>query len=190
MKLISKITIAFFVIALIIPGTAQDAFKLKKATMTVAGTSSLHDWVSNVTEVNWSGSIDLTGNTVGEIQNAVIKIPVKSLKSTKGRMMDNKTYDAFNYEKYPYIIFKVSECKISGNTMKVSGYLSMASKTRSIELTVSSKASDTELQLTGSTTLNMKDYSMEPPTAMMGAITVGEEVTIDFDITLTQSNTK
>lgn len=35
--------------------------------------------------------------------------------------------------------------------------------------------------------LNMRDYKMEPPTAMMGTIKVGEEVTIDFDLTITST---
>jgi hypothetical protein len=30
----------------------------------------------------------------------------------------------------------------------------------------------------------MRDYKMTPPTAVMGTIKVGEEVTINFDLTL------
>jgi hypothetical protein len=44
-----------------------------------------------------------------------------------------------------------------------------------------------ELQLTVSKKLKMTDFKMEPPTAMMGTIKVGDEVTVIFDVTV---NTK
>jgi hypothetical protein len=33
----------------------------------------------------------------------------------------------------------------------------------------------------------MKDYKMDPPTAVMGTIKVGPEVTVNFDLTVTPS---
>jgi polyisoprenoid-binding protein YceI len=191
MKNILKSTFSLLVLLFAFPGLAQDTYKFKEGKMTISGTSSLHDWVSDVTQLEWSGTVVFVNNDLSGIKNAVVKIPVKSIKSTKGRIMDSKTYEAFNAEKNPYITFKAIECQISETTITVSGTLTMAGNSRKTELTIKYKqTSNGNLQLMGSSKINMKDYGMESPTAMMGAIKVGEEVTVDFDITIIKSNSK
>jgi polyisoprenoid-binding protein YceI len=65
----------------------------------------------------------------------------------------------------------------------------MAGKTKQVTLTVKVKTlPNGDLQLTGSYPIKMTEYSIEPPTAMMGAIKVGEEVTVNFDLTVTDTN--
>src|SRR5687768_11849359 len=78
--------------------------KVKVNKMTVQGSSSLHDWESEITQAEWKGSFRIENLVLVEIKNAEVKIPVKSIKSTKGKIMDSKTYDAFNSEKYPFIV--------------------------------------------------------------------------------------
>ena len=178
---------------LMIPAFAQVPYKSKSVKLTVNGTSSLHDWESEVTKVDWIGSFLVASNEVNEVADVIVKIPVTSIKSTKGKIMDNKTYEAFKSDKNPYIIFKMNKSQITGGngaqTIKADGALTMAGKTKQITLTVNVKTlSNGDLQLTGSYTMNMRDYSMEPPTAMMGAIKVGEEVTVKFDLTVTDTN--
>jgi hypothetical protein len=46
--------------------------------------------------------------------------------------------------------------------------------------------SDHDIKFSGSYTLKMTDFKMSPPTAMMGTIKVGNEVTIKFDLTLSK----
>ncbi len=65
----------------------------------------------------------------------------------------------------------------------------MAGKTLPIDLKVSYKlAANGELKIIGSKQLTMTDFGMEPPTAMMGAIKVGNEISVTFEITLTNNN--
>jgi len=154
--------------------------------MTVDGTSSLHDWTSDVTKVEWIGSFLVSENKVKEVKNVQVKIAVTSIQSTKGKIMDNKTYDAFKYEKNPAIIYKLNTISITDAALKANGTLTMAGTTKAIEMSVTAKVlANGDIQLTGSQKLNMRDYKMEPPTAMMGTIKVGELVTVKFDLTLT-----
>jgi len=158
--------------------------------MSVSGTSSLHEWESEVTKVEWTGTMNVHGNQLTEIKDVLVKIPVTGIKSTKGSIMDNKTYDAFNYEKSPFIQFKLTAAKITGAspdyTVTATGNLTMNGVTKLIELTAKAKVLPAgDVQLSSSKKLNMKDYSMKPPTAMMGTIKVGEEVTVAFDLNLT-----
>lgn len=164
----------------------QTPYSLKTAKMTVDGTSSLHDWTSDVTKVEWVGSFLVSENKVKEVKNVQVKIAVTSIQSTKGKIMDNKTYEAFKYEKNPTIIYKLNTISITDAVLKANGTLTMAGTTKAIEMSVTAKVlANGNIQLTGSQKLNMRDYKMEPPTAMMGTIKVGEMVTVKFDLTLT-----
>lgn len=164
--------------------------KVKAFKMTVKGISSLHDWESVVEKIDCRGLLTMSEDAI-EIKDMIIKIPVTGIKSTKGKMMDNKTYDAFKHEKYPFIIFTLSSKRVneSNATIDVKGNISMAGITKAITLTVNCKIlSNGELQVTGSKKLIMTEFQMEPPTAMMGTIKVGDEVVVSFDLTLSTNS--
>lgn len=167
------------------------SFKLKTYKMTVKGTSTLHEWESIVEKVDGKGFYTLENNELVDVKDVVIKIPVTSIKSTKGKIMDNKTYDAFTHEKFPYIIFTLNTRKLNhaNSTINVTGNLSMGGATNQIDLSLNYKLlPNGELRLSGSKKILMTDFKMEPPTAMMGTIKVGNEVFVTFDITLTSNN--
>jgi polyisoprenoid-binding protein YceI len=190
MKSFTTVFVTVLLALLLMSGVAQAPYKIKTSKMTVAGTSSLHEWESEVTQVEWTGSFDVENNMLKAIKDVTVKIPVTSIKSTKGKIMDNKTYDAFEYEKNPHILFRLTDAKITGTAanlvINANGTLTMKGVTKNITLTVTGKLlANGDLQLTGTRKLNMKDFTMEPPTAMMGAIKVGEEVTVKFDLTVT-----
>jgi polyisoprenoid-binding protein YceI len=44
---------------------------------------------------------------------------------------------------------------------------------------------DGGLRFVGSTTFNMSEYGVDPPTVMLGAIKTGDEITINFDVVAT-----
>jgi len=175
----------------IFPGYAQSTSKLKDFTFTVQGTSSMHDWESKVTKVEWKGNATLDQNKVLTLQNVEVKIPVESIKSDKGKVMDGKTYDAFNSNKNPHIIFKVVRFtqQASGDNIlvKVEGTLTMNGVTNPITLSVTGKSlPDGNVKFTGTQSLKMTEYKMKPPTAVMGTIKVGDQVTVKFDLTMSK----
>ena len=168
----------------------QQAYQAQVSKMSVTGSSTLHEWTSDVTQVQWAGLLTLQADQQLEVKNVVVTIPVKSIKSTHGKMMDNKTYEAFKHDKNPNIIYKVSDykLKVSGSETlgEISGTLTMAGVTKSIPLQVKTKLlPNGTLQLSAARKLNMTEFKMDPPSAMMGTINVGEEVTVNFEITLT-----
>jgi len=114
-----------------------------------------------------------------------VNIPVEGIKSEKGGVMDDKTYEAFNYVKNPNITFKLTKATITGTTVKANGTLTMNGVTKPIVMTVTSKVlKDGSVHLSGSQKLGMKDYKMTPPKAVMGTIKVGEKITLLFELTL------
>jgi polyisoprenoid-binding protein YceI len=191
MKAIRVLLITVWAIALQFNTVEAQVFSVKSYKLTVSGTSSLHDWESTVDNLEVKGAFTADKGALTDVRDVVVKIPVKAIKSTKGKIMDNKTWEAFDYEKNPTITFVLTSKTInaSKNTLTVSGKLSMAGVTHNIDLDLAYKLlPGGNLQVTGSRRLTMSDYKMEPPTAMMGAIKVGDEIVVTFDLTLTHNN--
>jgi polyisoprenoid-binding protein YceI len=171
----------------------QTAYKGKQNKMSVVGSSTLHEWESEVAKVESKGSFTLENNKLTGIKDVTVKIVVTSIKSTKGKTMDNKTYEAFNSDKNPNITYKLTSAKITGSgpeyTVAATGSLTMAGTTKPIDMTAKGKVlANGDVQIVGTHKLNMKDYKMVPPTAMMGTIKVGEEVEVKYDVIFTPGN--
>lgn len=182
------LALGLFVLALPVV-QAQSTYKIIKSAMTIDGTSNLHDWTSSVTGVKGQGTFVVDGTVLTGISSMEISIPVTSIKSSKGSIMDNKTYSALKSKEYSLISFQLVrvdgiEKTTSGYKVKTTGNITVAGVKKSIPLTVDGKLlSDGSLNFKGSKALKMTDFKVDPPTAMMGAMTVGNDVTINFDVT-------
>ena len=168
----------------------QANYKIANFSLAIKGTSNLHDWESTAKEVRANGSITLTAGTLKSIESLNVEIPVKTIKSTKGSIMDNKTYDALKANNNPNIVYKLG--KVNGLTKKgenydinTTGYLTIAGVTNTIDMYVRGKAgSDGSITFSGSKKLKMTDYKIKPPTALLGTMTTGDEIEIVFQVTL------
>lgn len=186
----NQVILLLFLCICLSPAFGQTAYKIKANKLNIAGTSSLHDWVSDATQLEWSGSFDVQDKKVVQVKDVRVKIPVKSIKSEKGSTMDEKTYEAFKSEKNPNITYVFQSAKISGSgpdfVLETIGALQMAGATKNIDMTVKAKVlANGDIQLTGSRKINMTEFGMKPPTAVLGTIKVGPEVTVNFDLTVT-----
>lgn len=157
--------------------------------MTIKGTSNLHDWESSVKELRATGSMTADANGLQAISALSVEVPAKSIKSTKGSVMDNKTYDALQANKYPNIIYKLEKATIAkkgdGYDIASNGSLTIAGVTNKIDMPVRGKAnSDGSITFTGSRKIKLQDYKIKPPTALLGTVTVGDEVEVGFRVTV------
>jgi polyisoprenoid-binding protein YceI len=165
-------------------------FTMKSLKATIKGTSTLHDWESQVTEIEGKGSFQMKDKLLATIQDTEIKIAVKGIKSTEGKKMDKKTYEAFKSDENPFIIYSFSNAvvKISASndvTIEATGNLSMAGTSEPVSLSANGKElPNGDLQLTVSKKIKMTDYNMEPPVMFLGTIKVGDEISLSFDFEL------
>ncbi|MBR9919305.1 MAG: YceI family protein [Bacteroidetes bacterium] len=170
--------------------SAQSGFSYTGHEMTISGTSSVHDWVSEVTEMKAKGSMTVENGAITAISGLEVTIPVESIESPKGSIMDGKTYDALKSDDYPNITFKLTAINFisaynGGYSISARGKLTMAGETRSITIQAfATKNSDGSYTFKGSKDLKMTDYNIDPPTAMLGALKTADEITIDFKVTL------
>ena len=196
-KTLSIFGLLFYVVLSV---EAQVEFKIStESTMTISGTSTIHDWTSKVNEINGTyvmkesiseKKLQKSGSIVASVK---IEIPVLSIESPRGATMDNKTYNALTSEEHPNIIFEVTRDQIKSITdpkaetfdLDVTGNLTIAGHTKEVSLILNGqKVDENTLKFKGSIPIDMVTYNVEPPTAMFGQIKTGKDVTIDFELTL------
>ena len=176
---------SFFLLVLLWSTTslAQTTFKsdLTNSSLTVAGTSTLHDWES-VTE-SFTASAELKDQT---LQNVKVSVKVKSIKSGKSGM-DSNTYAALKESQFPEIRFSASQLKIDGTRIMGTGSLTIAGSTQTIEVNLSYEQWNTDsYHVIGEIKLKMSDFGISPPTAMMGAIKTGDDISIKLNLAMKQ----
>ena len=170
--------------------TAQSPFVVKTVKMTVDGTSTMHKWEMAVNKVTAEGKLTMNGSTLEGIQSLNVTVGAKSLKSTQGKILDDKTYEALKAEEYPNILFQLTEVESitpagTGFTVKAKGNLTIAGVKKPVSMQVSATvASNGYITFKGSRKINMIDHGMTPPKAVMGTIKVGPEVNVNFEVTL------
>ncbi|HOY06226.1 MAG TPA: YceI family protein [Saprospiraceae bacterium] len=168
----------------------QTNYRISNYSLAVKGSSNLHDWTSNAKEVRANGSFTFVAGALKSVDALYVEIPVKSIKSEKGSIMDNKTYDALKADRFGNITYKLG--KITSLTKKGDGYdinatgsLSIAGVTNNIDMYVKAKVgADGSITFSGSKKIKMTEYQIKPPTALLGTLTTGDDVEIVFQVTL------
>jgi len=168
---------------------AQNAYQLDNTSkMTIEGTSTIHDWSSEVTQLTGQAVISTDGNQVTGLKKLEMSIPVVSIKGDRSGM-DPKTYEALKKDEFPNIKFDLGKIEtIDGKSVVASGTLTIAGVTRHVDLKASYKESGDKISFSGEKAIKMTDFNVTPPTAMFGAIKSGDDITIKYDVVFTTSN--
>lgn len=177
---------SLFFMALTTQISVAQTYNLDNAssTLKIDGTSNLHDW--QIVAENQKGKLlaDFEDGKLTKIQQLDFIVTAESLKSGKSGM-DKNTYKALNTEKYKQITFKLSKVNsinCSGDVCKVSviGNLTISGSTKPINITFDMKIADSNILLTGSKSIKMTDFGVDPPKAMFGTITTGDAIDVIF----------
>jgi len=168
---------------------AQNYSVAPNSTMTITGTSNLHDWETVVTTIKGYAVFNLESDGAVLIESANLTFPVNSIQSEKGKKMDNLTYEALNAETYPEIKFKLTQARINetadGRKADVDGMLTINGQTKSVHF-VADAANNTGLAWKGVVPLKMTTYGIDPPTALLGALKTGDDIEIHFELNFTE----
>ena len=166
-----------------------EIYRLRNDSSTIIyGTSNVSDWTIVPHAVKGELQIEKTSPQL-EIKKVILNYTVKEMKSGRSSIMDGKIYDALKSEEHPLVEFSSSYIKIDATTytIQVTGKTSMAgiSKMQTITLKYKKRGAD-ELYFSGEHKLNMKDFNIEPPTAMFGALSCAPGVTLKFSMEYTK----
>lgn len=153
----------------------------EESKVTIAGTSTLHDWESEAEEFSGDAMVTMENGQLSAIEGLNFSVVVDEIKSGK-RTMDKKTRGALKEKKNPAITFALSEVtEISADSVMATGDLTIAGVTKTVDMKVSYEISeDGSITFKGEYPINMKDYEVDPPSAMLGTIKTGEDVTVTF----------
>ena len=179
------ILLSYILASCIIAPAFSQELTIEKKQIFVRGTSTLHDWESSVNEVTLTGVIELEDKSLESLNDIQVSIKSKSIKSTKGDLMDKKTHHALKSGQHPLITYKMKRANVDekNSTVRMDGTLTIAGTSREVPLTLTYKVlSGQQISFKTSHEIKLKDFKIKPPTAMMGTIRTGEKVTVSLDM--------
>lgn len=182
-----KSVIMLMTFGLIPIALAAQSYQISKGEgeVMVTGTSTLHDWEEVAEQKSGSISVDKTGE-LPTISTLKFTVEAESLKSGKGAM-DKNTYKALDTKNHKQIVFNMKSVKsispVSSNKYKVvaNGDLTIAGSTKTIDLPFDLTLDEGKVLLEGKKGLKMTDFNIEPPKALLGTITTGNEIEVHYN---------
>ncbi len=170
---------------------AQSVYKLipsKNAAITVNGKSNVHDWVMTSTGVESVGTFKFNSrNELTNLSAFSFSVVAKSLKSGKSSM-DERTYKSIKANDFPKISYKLTYSEVTmvqanKYAIQTTGLLTIAGKTQTISMKVMALVNaDQTISCHGTEKLLLTDYGIAPPSFMLGAMKVGNDLVIKFDL--------
>ena len=157
---------------------------LPDSRVSVRGTSSMHDWEVAIEKYDVEFSFRNSDNGIMSISNVKAVFAGASVTS-ENNIMTGKARDALMVREHPEIVFisdgaenvLLNDGKISG-TLK--GKLSLGGVSKSIDIGFSGNIKGDRILISGSEEVNMTDYGIKPPTALLGTLKTGEKVTVEL----------
>jgi polyisoprenoid-binding protein YceI len=165
---------------------AQTTYKLAVSpdvTIKVLGSSNVHDWTMVSTAMESKGEFNLANHSLHSFS---FSLAVTSLKSEHASM-DDRTYKSVNAKKFPTISYQLTSAVVTGEKNKyvinTKGSLTIAGVTQPISMDVTAVINaDKTITCTGSKKIQLTDYGIKPPTFMLGAMKVYNDLTIQFTL--------
>lgn len=183
------------VAAIIAQETARVAVA-PESRLWIEGTSNLHGWSCKAEKLE--AEIDLDAIAVAQpataaskaLKRVQVRVPVKSLKCGHGGMNDN-LYKALNADATPEISYILATFDAAPGDMKDSftlhtvGTLTVAGRENKVSMDVeATRLPDGTVKAKGVVPIKMTDYGIKPPTAIFGRLKTGDEVKVNFELTV------
>lgn len=155
--------------------------------ISIKGTSSFHNWEAFTKEIKGSVLASIEDKQIKELTKVNVNVEVKSLESeTNG--LAKQLRKELGYKKFPNIFFKMTKVKlIKDNKVEIEGDLTIKGVTKNILVSGDIKFNGNNndmLLVLGTKKLKMRDFNIEPPTFLFGMFKTGEEVNVEFKISL------
>lgn len=196
----AKSTLALMTAAIALVATAAlagpgDLSLQQGSKLSLKGTSTMHDYHSVATKLDVTIKSDAArwpaGRTGGEALESFIHsngvtgvdvvVPVLGLKSGK-EALDKNLYKSLKAETNPNIKFHMETYQVAANKIEAKGKLTVAGAEIALPIAVTAVREGELVRLKGDVPLKMTQFGIKPPTMMMGALKVKDDVTVSFDL--------
>lgn len=169
---------------------AQVRYSGSTVNLLISGTSTLHDWTMKSVKAECTAVFNFNpAGQISGINGLTFSTPVNALKS-EHTAMDNNAYKALKNDKAPVISYTLTSVTVTpgaggASTVTCTGKLTIAGATRDAQIVaICRPGTDNTVTVTGSEKISMKDFSIDPPTFMLGTIKTGNDITLSFNLTL------
>lgn len=154
--------------------------------ITVAGTSTLHEWTMTTKEPQIQVALEMVNGTLSLVKNLNVTVTCQTLKSAHAAM-DKNAYSSLKTDKYKTIMFRLASATVQNNTIQCTGSLSIAGVTKTISFSSNFEVKpDGTVHVTGNVPIKMSDYQIEAPSFMFGTVKTGNDITVSFNLQLVQ----
>ena len=167
------------------------------ASVSIDGTSNIHAYTASTKTVRVS-AIEVDGTPQGDRLDYVLKpgalkgldvvIAAASLSSPKDGL-DKNMHKALKVEQHADITFRLRSLAADGSGYKAIGMLTIAGVERETTLALQVRRKDATLAITGTTSVLMTDFGIQPPKAMMGMLKTDPKVQIRIELELGAATT-
>ncbi len=189
-KLTTEILALAIIMIAITTGVKAQTYKLTTdATVKVLGTSNVHDWVMSAGKIESQGNFKMEGGALNALTSFSFSVDAKSLKS-EHESMDKRTYKTIKADQFPKVTYKLISAAITTiqkgkYLIKAKGDLTIAGATQTIvmDITAVVNADNNTITCSGTESLKLTDYKIDPPSFMLGAMKVKNDLTIQFNLT-------
>jgi len=162
------------------------------STLSVIGTSTLHDWKIKAETISGNAEIVMSDKKLKDITSLLMQVNVADMHSgldpmdvhMRAAMTANET----NTVDYKLLkITDISENTIGGYTIQAEGEITIIGNVKVVTLqaTMEMRANGT-IRFFGETMIDMTEYSVELPQAEMGSIKAEKDVKVVFDVVLSK----
>lgn len=184
-------TLALATLALVAAGWAAFAGFEPGGRIRIEGTSNVHGWHCSAPRYSGDFGSTAAGDALASIDRLTFTVPVAGIDCNNGTM-NGKLRDALRASANPTIRYTLQSAQFGAPTngrfsVNASGQLTVAGQTRPLQMTVQGQAlGGGRYRFTGSTPISMRSFGIEPITAMLGTMRVGDRVTVNFDVTVSR----
>lgn len=168
---------------------AQDSkVVLSESKLTVLGTSNVHDWEIEAKAMSGKSHPTIVGGVLKGIKSLDFAVEVEQLVSGR-KGMDANTLKALKSKTYKNIHFKLvnvaktTTTSTNNYSLETQGDLTVSGVTKRINQIFLVKVQGSKTIFSGKTKIDMTQYNIKPPKALMGAIKTGAAVIVDFKVT-------
>ena len=181
--ILKKISTTLTLFMIVMSANAQKNYTLDaKTNFSVFGTSTLHDWEMKSASKTGTANLTVANSKLTAITSIDIILPVETIKSEKTKM-DKIAYETLKSDKNKNIkyVLKSAE-KVNETTWNLTGTYTIAGVSKEHKTQVKTSVTNGIVNLQGSNKITFKEFGMKSPTAMLGTIKTGEDLTIKFNI--------
>lgn len=163
--------------------TAQKSYTLdSKSTFSVAGTSTLHDWEMKSTSGTGTATLNIANGKLTDIDALTVTLLAESVKSEK-KSMDKVAYETLKTDKNKNIKYVLKSAEqVNETTWELTGTYTIAGVSKVYKTSVKTTVTKEGLNLQGTNKITFTDFGMKSPTAMLGTIRTGQDLTIKFNL--------